>query len=89
MTELWTPPSDELLLADAIAKAKIENPHDTQGLEAVGISLPEPDDDEALEASAAIALAEIDDSDPSDEPVAIDDDAAVEDLDDVPVGVDL
>lgn len=89
MTELWTP-SDELIAADGIATAKIDNPHDPHDLEAVGVLLPESDAGDAIfEAAAAVALAEIDDSDPEGDLIASPDDEAIEDFDEMPIDADI
>lgn len=88
MTELWTP-SDELLFGDAIARAKIDNPFEPADLEAAGVLLPEVAGDDAVQAAAAVALAEIDESELDYEPVAVADDDAVEDVDQLAVGVDV
>ena len=88
MTELWTP-SDDLLFGDGIAKAKIDNPFEPADLEAAGVLLPEAAGDAAVQAAAAVALAEIDESEPDCEPTAVADDDAVEDVDELVVGVDV
>lgn len=62
MTDIWIP-SDELLLADPIAKAKVDNPYDAIGDQVVmnvldGIPVKDIDDDEANAEAAACVLAE-------------------------------
>lgn len=61
MTDLWTP-SDELLLKDPIAAAKVANPHSSPDLSEAGIVLPDGDA-EANEEMASLALAEADGDD--------------------------
>lgn len=73
MSDLWTP-SDSLLEADPIAAAKVANPHGPTDLVQAGVVLPDDVDDDALEAAAAVALAELDDDDAEgDEPGTADD----------------
>lgn len=60
--ELWTP-SDSLLEADPIAAVKVAHPFDPPNLSDAGVVLPDDLDDDALEAGAAVVLAELDDDD--------------------------
>ena len=85
MTELWVP-SDDLIVQDTIAKAKLDNPFEPDDLEVAGIVLPEPDSDEAALVLAAVALAEEDDSQP-DQPCMLDDDDVIEDAEEEGVAV--
>lgn len=81
MTDLWTP-SDDLLVADPIADAKVANPHAAPGLTEAGVVLPGDDDDTNL-ARAAVVLAELDGDDAdSDESGSAADDDDVMDPDD-------
>jgi hypothetical protein len=60
--ELWTP-SDGLLAEDPIAVMKVREPYLPPDLEEAGIVLPDLDDGDALEAQAAVAMAELDGDD--------------------------
>lgn len=76
-------PSDELLMADQVATAKVGQPFDPPNLSEAGIVLP--DDwvsDEALEAAAVVALAELcEDDDAEGEPGDVEDDDEIDEDD--------
>lgn len=87
--KLWTP-SDELLLTDPIARAKVQHPHPAVNITDAGLVFPDLDEDEVLEARAAAVLAELDpDEDGDPQEGTVDDDDAVDDEDDPTPGDDV
>lgn len=87
--KLWTP-SDEILLGDPIARAKVQHPHPAVDLAGAGLALPDSEDDDVLEARAAAVLAELEPDDDGDaQEGTVDDDDAVDDEDDPTPGDDV